>query len=243
MPTRFKCYEDLIACYENDNNHATVAESRREATIVRKTIDGETVRNQFREILRTVKPCTASSLSKILVPSGSSVIAQDDVEANAYHILQHRHPSEILWETVIDHSHMEDHLLTYNRDSSRAANESPLGNGLFYDAITFSGLSLASDQILEGMPPCDWPNDDQALREFLASLAIPKSVHDKVPIKTTISHNDVLRGFRSWRESTSTSPSGRPLGLYKSKIQHPIMLDCFVKFMNISIGSGISIPR
>jgi len=93
------------------------------------------------------------------------------------------------------------------------------------------------------MSPCEWSNDDPALREFLASFTIPSSVRDKGYITTDISPDDVLQGFNSWREATSTSPSGRHLGLNKSEIQHPIPLDCFVKFMNISIGSGISIPR
>jgi hypothetical protein len=242
-PLRLQCYEDLIVSYDNDNNPATMKESRRKAAIVRRTIDGETVKKKFREIRRTVKPFTASSLSKIFVPLTSSVSDQADEEQTAYQILERVDPSEILWETVIDQSQMEAHLLKYNRESFRAASESPLGNGLLYDAITFSGLSLASDKILEGMTPCAWSNDDHALREFLASFSIPTSVHERGQITTEISHDDVLKGFQSWRESTSTSPSGRHLGLYKSEIQHPILLDCFVKFMNISIGSGISIPR
>ena len=225
-PMRLKCYEHLIAVYENDNNPSTMKESRRKAAIVRRTIDGETVKNKFSEIRRTVKPFTASSLSKLLVPSMTSLPKNNDEETTAYHILQRADPSEILWETVIDRKQMEAHLLKYNRDSFRAASESPLGHDLLYDAITFSGLSMASDQILEGMTPCEWSNDDQALREFLASFTIPQSVHDAGQITTAISHDDVLKGFQSWRESTATSPSGRHLGLYKSEIQHPILLDC-----------------
>ncbi|KAI2503171.1 hypothetical protein MHU86_11274 [Fragilaria crotonensis] len=173
-PMRLKCYEDLIVRYETDTNPATMTASRHKAKVVRRTIDGETVRNKFREIRRTVKPFTASSLSKILVPSGSSALDQDGEEASsAYHILQTQDPSDVLWDTVIERSQMEAHLLKYNRDSFRAASESPFGNGLLYDAITFSGLSLASDKILDGMPPCEWSHEDQALREFLASLQFP----------------------------------------------------------------------
>ncbi|KAI2499358.1 hypothetical protein MHU86_15140 [Fragilaria crotonensis] len=243
-PMRFKCYEDLISTYENDTNPITMTDSRRKASIVRRTIDCETIRNKFRDIRRTVKPAEVSSLSKIQIPVGSSTcLNHDEVETNAYHILQHRDPLDIMWETVIDRKQMEAHLISYNRDSFRAASESPLGNGVLYDAITFSGLSLTSDHILAGMPPHEWINDDQALREFLASFTIPESVHKHGNITTEISKDDVLRGFQSWRESTSTSPSGRHLGLYKSEIQHPTLLDCFVKFMNISVSSGISIPR
>jgi hypothetical protein len=242
-PMRLKCYEDLLAKHEDDSDPVTIKKSKRKAAIVRKTIDGETIRNKFSDIRRTVKPAVVSSLSKILVPAGSSTSDHDDADSHAYQLLQNRDPSEILWETVIDRDQMEKHLLKYNRESFRAASESPLGNGLLYDAITFSGLSLSSDRILEGMSPCEWSNDDPALREFLASFTIPSSVRDKGYITTDISPDDVLRGFNSWREATSTSPSGRHLGLYKSEIQHPFLLDCFVKFMNISIGSGIFILR
>ncbi|KAI2500714.1 hypothetical protein MHU86_13742 [Fragilaria crotonensis] len=114
-PMRMKCYEDLIVRYETDTNPATMTASRHKATIVRRTIDGETVRNKFREISRTVKPFTVSSLSKILVPSGSSALNHDDEEEalSAYHILQKQDPSDVLWDTVIDRSQMEAHLLKY----------------------------------------------------------------------------------------------------------------------------------
>lgn len=81
------------------------------------------------------------------------------------------------------------------------------------------------------------------MREFLAPFAIPPIVHETGEIPCEIKNDDVIRGFRSWRETTSTSPSGRHLGLYKAEIQHPVLLSCFEKFMNISVMSGISIPR
>ena len=80
------------------------------------------------------------------------------------------------------------------------------------------------------------------MREFLASFTLPQCVSDNPAIPCEITQDDVLRGFQSWKESTSTSPSGRHLGLYKAEIQHPVLLSCFVKFLNIAISSGISIP-
>lgn len=58
-----------------------------------------------------------------------------------------------------------------------------------------------------------------------------------------ISAEELCYGFKSWRESTSTSPSGKHLGHYKALIQDPTLLLFLVKFMNIAIQSGISIPR
>ncbi|KAI2497437.1 hypothetical protein MHU86_17041 [Fragilaria crotonensis] len=59
----------------------------------------------------------------------------------------------------------------------------------------------------------------------------------------TITADDIVKGFKSWKETTTTSPSGRHLGHYKALIQDPILLDCLRKFLNIAISRGIAIPR
>ena len=58
-----------------------------------------------------------------------------------------------------------------------------------------------------------------------------------------ITEDDIKKGFKSWKESTTTSPSGRHLGHYKALIQDPLLLTCMCKFLNIAISRGISIPR
>ena len=143
----------------------------------------------------------------------------------------------------MEREQLEKQLLEYNRESFRAASESPLGHGLLYDAITFSSLSPMSESILHGHIPKDLNIDDQALNELLASFATPSSVSEKGEIPTTISEDDVCYGFSSWRESASTSPSGCHLGHYKALIQHPVLLKCFTLFLNISIQSGIAVSR
>ena len=242
-PNRLKCYDDLLATYADDTNPATKSESSRKAKIVRRTIDGETLRSKFQHIRRVVRPSSHSSLSKILIPRSRNQQEGPTTQDDAYHLLQNTDPNDLIWETVVDRDEMEQHLLKYNRESFRAAAESPLGQGLVYDAITFSGLSVSADEILSGKAPPEWSDDDLAMREFLASFAIPQSVRETGEIPCEITNDDVVRGFGSWRETTSTSPSGRHLGLYKAEIQHPVLLSCFVKFMNISVMSGISIPR
>ena len=167
----------------------------------------------------------------------------NDEVSNLYRTLQDSAPEDLLWETVINRADMESHLLSYNRDSFRAASESPCGNGLLHDAITFSSLSPASLQILAGELPPDWPTDDPSLTELLASFAVPDVVSQGPPIPTIITTEDVMKGFQSWSESTSTSPSGRHLGHYKSLIQHEVLLKCLVLFLNIAISRGIAIPR
>lgn len=119
---------------------------------------------------------------------------------------------------------MEKHILTYNMDSFRAAAESPLGHGVIYNALTFSGISPASSSLLSGEFPAEWHGDDEVMREFLASFTIPERVGQKGEISSLISEDDIRKGFGTWKESTSTSPSGRHLGHYKAIVQDPILL-------------------
>ena len=238
-----QCCDDLHAQYEADSNPSTKSESRRKAKIVRNTIDGETIRNKFRDLRRVVKPTSMSSLSKLLIPKHRNSSTSASVAEDTYRLLQETDPADLIWETVVERDEIKKHLIQYNRDSFRAAAESPFGNGPIYDTIIFSDLSPSADQILSGKVPPDWSKDDLAMREFLASFTVPKCVSDRPDIPCEITSDDVVRGFRSWKESTSTSPSGRHLGLYKAAIQHSTLLSCLVKFMNIAIKSGISIPR
>ncbi|KAI2509083.1 hypothetical protein MHU86_5331 [Fragilaria crotonensis] len=172
-PMRLKCYEDLIVRYETDTNPATMTASRHKA----KSFGGQSTAKRFginfaKSVARLnhLQHLVSQNLGSIGILGSRS---RWEEASSAYHILQTQDPSDVLWDTVIERSQMEAHLLKYNRDSFRAASESPFGNGLLYDAITFSGLSLASDKILDGMPPCEWSHEDQALREFLASFTIP----------------------------------------------------------------------
>ena len=237
---RLQCYEDLLDTYREDSDPTTKAESHRKAKIVGHTIAGETTRQVFGNLRRVVKPIETSRLAKVLVPHESMSLEE---EYSAYNITQNLDPGDILWDTVVNRDELERHVLNYNRDSFRAAAESPCGHGVIHDALTFSSLSPQSEDLLSGLLPPEMNTSDNYLREFLASFAIPLHVKQKGEIPTDISAEDVAHGFKGWKECTSTSPSGRHLGHYKALIQHPILLNCFVQFMNIVVSRGIAIPR
>jgi hypothetical protein len=175
-----------------------------------------------------------------MVPKNTSLASDNH---SSYKITQSAPSEEILWETIVDRDEIDQHILHYNRDSFRAASESPCGHGIIHDALTFTSLSPESEALLAGTIPEAWYGTNNYLREFLASFAIPPHVKLNGEIPTSISDEDVFRGFQGWKESTSTSPSGRHLGHYKALIQHPILRQCFVQFMNIVVSQGIAIPR
>ena len=136
---------------------------------------------------------------------------------------------------------MERHLLSYNRELFRAAAASPCGHGVILDALTYTSLSPAATNLLNGIVPVDWHGNDMAFKEFLASFCIPDSVQQTEPIDINISTADVAKGFQSWSEGTSTSPSRRYLGHYKALLQDPELLQCLTWFLQVVTHSGIAI--
>ena len=63
------------------------------------------------------------------------------------------------------------------------------------------------------------------------------------PISTLITTEDVKYGFGKWKESTSTSPSGRHLGHYKAIIQDKTLLTTLTKFLQIIVERGVTLTR
>lgn len=235
-------YEDLISKYLGDNDPMTHKESERKAKILLRTIQTETCRKTFGDICRVLNPSTTSGLSKVLIPHLANG-RPDHSNTTVHELLRETPPEELRWDTVIDRSEIEKHLLTYNREAFRAAAASPCGHGIIYNSITFTSLSPSAKELLAGFVPSEWHGDDQVLKEFLASFVIPETVLQSDLINTTISEDEVKRGFQGWRETTTTSPSGRHLGHYKALVTDPMLLQCLTKFLNIALYHGISLPR
>ena len=239
---REKSYHELLAQYDADDSPSTKQESRRKAKIVARTLTSEACRRLFGAIRQMVNPSEYSPLAKIQVPR--KIGDQHHTSpADVTQLLQDTPPENLVWDTIITQPEIEAHLLTFNRDAFRAASESPCGHGIIHDALTFTSLSQESVDLLNGIIPPEWYGDNDLLREFLASFQIPNSVLDIEPINTVATGEDIIHGFRGWKESTSTSKSGRHLGHYKALIQDPMLLDCFGKFFNIAISRGIAVPR
>ena len=231
---------DLLAQYESDKDPATKEESNRKAVIVRRNIQGEETRGFFNNINNVVKPRASGGVQKLLVPRHKSANAPpDDIHA----LLRDTPEKDLVWEHIADADAMEKYLLKYNHKSFRAAAESPCGHGIIHDAMSYSSLTPAGEELLQGKIPPEWHGDNDLLREFLASFAIPQNVKEAEAIKTEISVDDFVYGIKHWSEKTSTSPSGRHLGHYKSLIQDPVLLECQVLMMNIAIHHGIALDR
>jgi hypothetical protein len=223
---RYQSYEDLLVKYELEAS----PEALRRKKIVAATLRNEKCRDMFRQIRIAAKPFQEHSggLKNIMIPrisnENENQPAGNPNDLYAWLAMHPDGPTE--WDTIIDRSDIEKHLLQYNQSSFRAASASPCGHGVILDALKFSTLSIAGDEFLRGIIPDEWHGSNQLLQEFLTSFIAPPRVQSQTTIPATISEDDVRRGFGRWKEATSTSPSGRHLGHYKALIQHDKLLCC-----------------
>jgi hypothetical protein len=243
---RFKTYQDLLAIYKSDTDPDTRVESNRKAKIVKRTIRTERIRHMFRNIRNTITgimPYQQTGISQIKVPIIPTQISGVPNPDKYQDFIASHKSQDIVWETVLDQHTIENCLLRYNRQSFWAAATSPCGHGVIYDALTFTSLTPEAKELLEGYIPPEWHGNDTLLREFLSQFITPDHIRARPPIKTTMTSDDIIKGFSKWKESTTTSPSGRHLGHYKAIIQDHTLLTCLTKFMYIAVKSGISISR
>ncbi len=78
------------------------------------------------------------------------------------------------------------------------------------------GLTEASNQILAGTLFDNY--DIEAfpeLTEFVRQLAMPNELKREAAIDVTITEEEYRRRIFQWREATTTSPSGRHLGIIR----------------------------
>ena len=82
-------------------------------------------------------------------------------------------------------------------------------------------------------------------REFVVAMAMPeKEMKDLAPLNTQIKLEDFTKGIREWKESTSTSPTGRHLGHYKVALQDKEQLsEGYSKMINMPVRYGFSPNR
>jgi hypothetical protein len=71
-------------------------------------------------------------------------------------------------------------------------------------------------------------------------IAIPNIVKKHPTIPTDITEDDVTYGFKKWKETTSSSPSGRHLGHYKTIIKDSLLLNCLTLSLQVTVQSGVT---
>lgn len=116
------------------------------------------------------------------------------------------------WITVTEADEVEYYLLLRNRSHFGQADGTPFTRAPFSDSISWSATTSYSDDILAGTAQAHLDDVPQCS----ALLQACKAASELDVLPSTITENEFRGKIISWKESTSTSPSGRHLGIYKS---------------------------
>lgn len=198
--------------------------------------------DMFKTIGNAVKPTATSGVQRVLLAGKKG--EDHPAPINQTEFLGVTKATDIVRDHVIDWAEIEKRLLEFNRRHFRLAAESPCGHGIIYDALQFSSLTSEGYELLRRIVPESWHGNKDLLKEFLASFVLSEALKDTQPINTHITNDDFVYGIKgSWKETTSTSPSGRHLGHYKALIQDYLLLDLEVKVLNILLQPGISLQQ
>jgi len=112
---------------------------------------------------------------------------------------------------------MEQHLLDYSREYFKQAHGTPytippLSRLLQYDALTEFGEDIHAGKAALSQLKID--NTTWLLLRNQQSKMEPKEQSEQ-----PLDFDQLMNGYRKWPERTTTSPSGRHLGIYKSLLK------------------------
>jgi hypothetical protein len=154
------------------------------------------------------------------------------------------------WKMIHDHTLLQKYLLQRNMKHFNQAHGTPFTIPPL-DNLDWEASSEEAKQLLKGeIPPNLHASENPFVREVLEHIASRKLLPE---FDIFITPDEVARGYRRWKETTSTSPSGCHLGLRRipaiptgdeetEKIRTQI-LNIQTQIINIPLQQGFSPQR
>jgi hypothetical protein len=192
----------------------------------------------YKKIQHILKPQQKSGLAHILVPEDSTPESYpydpDTVKA---------------WKMIHDHETLQRYLIERNKNHFGQAHGTPFTLPPL-SKLDWGASGQHAESVLNGMIPHDIAVQNPYVNNILQYIAIRKQLPE---IDTYITPEEIAKGFRRWKESTSTSPSGCHLGLRQipaiptndketEKIRQQI-LNVQTHIINIPLQQGFSPER
>ena len=169
-------------------------------------------------IKRVMKPSAGGGLQRVGAPKrdedGNAALDKDGNEVR---------------EVLLEIDAMRGATLARSKEHFHQADDAPFAAGsedtVLYDLIGYAGVSKAAKGVVEGTFLEKRGDDLGALPEaeqVTRELAMPeeiKALGKKIDHEITV--EDFVSGFKKWKESTLTSPSGRHLGRCEATVADP----------------------
>jgi len=113
---------------------------------------------------------------------------------------------------------MEDTLLEFSRTHFAKAEGTPFTSEPLKRLLAYDGLTTYGQKISQGRSPFERHNFDEPTQAILDNLR--QKVQPGQDITHPLNYEGLMDGIKKWPESTTTSPSGRHLGIYKTLRKH-----------------------
>lgn len=188
-------------------SEATASNNKTKAKLLRNIKKVEMGKNTYRILRAMRKKQNSPALTQIEVPASWPPIHTINLELS--HL---EDPNSCQnWRTVTDPQEIEFYLVTRNRLHFGQAEGTPFTVSPLREDVDWAASSLPSDQILQG----DY-QINSSFRQCHELLQACKSVVEIDSLPAELLIEEFKSKIQSWRESTTTSPSGRHLGRYKA---------------------------
>jgi hypothetical protein len=162
---------------------------------LKRIIRSEESKSLFQRLKYILKPSTPHGLNHILLNKNT----------------------ELPDRPIFEEAAMERNIQEWNRIHFGQAYRSPFASPFLKNLLGPYGTNANSQLILDGCSPLSRTDVSSATFSIIKKLrrvACPNSIDD------TITATDLQSAYKTWRESTSTSPSGLHLGHEKAILAH-----------------------
>ena len=145
--------------------------------------------------------------------------------------------------TITTQREVEEHCSTHLQQRFSLGTRSPLSHGKLLADLGTLGDTQAAQALLRG--EYSFPNDcDQATKDLLREVAAIKLEHSHLTgPHTNITSEDFTQFWKSAKERTSSSKSGRHFGHYKAVCDSPLLVSLHVRSVNLAANRGESLLR
>ena len=218
------------AIQERDTFLSALSVTSDHKAAIKRIQHAEELKNSYKKIRHILKPTMFSLVTQVEIPADNQ-------------------PPKLSkqWSRITDPTEVTNIIFNRNVKHFQGAHGTPFTTPPLSDQFDWSATSSSHKDTLDGHPP---QSDSPLVADML------KQLKRKLPeFSATVSLEDISRRFRKWNEQTSTSPSRRHLGHYKSLLS-PIspsddsesddatsILDVHLSLINFCARTGYSLHR
>jgi len=181
-------------------NQAVAANHKKKTTALKYLFRAERNRQCYARFRQHTKP---------KAPGGLAFVNVTDEEGQQHPLLQRQE----LEDTLLEHSRTH-----FAKAEGSCFTKDPLKRLLNYDGLTAFGERITNGQSLGTIHQFDEPTA-AILQNLKRKTPAPS------PLAPQLDYSQLLDGIKKWPERTTTSPSGRHLGIYKTLAKHIVRKD------------------